>query len=368
MANLDQLLLDFAAGPADVAAARALTGQPPGALLALVAKLGADAKRAHLEALGEAGMPKKVKKAARVAAYKLKSAGVAAEVKRAAARVDLRVDIPLDKVALVGAPGIDGHIWLVLADLGEDLGAEVDLRDETKPPEIRVTESGLSRSRLRRFKRDIDNPRVSLVDADLAVRRIERLDAQLADYAGGRPPAWGHVLRWRDRAVALGADAGRVDASAHLRVPAEAPSAEALTALLSTPLVGFMAPPESTLEVIAEPVASLMHSDDPIDEADFRARFAQLLETAADAWLEAEGQRELLATWLEDDADVLYALGEEAMATTCLAVAAQARVHEGDGSAWQFLRLSFKAAIDVDFAWLHRQAHVAGVARHDHDH
>src|SRR5690606_27322305 len=112
-------------------------------------------------------------------------------------------------------------------------------------------------------------------------------------------------------------------------------------------------------------VHPLLHDDAEIEEQAFTDAIATFARATADAWL-AEDDQALshIAVWLDVDADLLYAAGEERLAKACLALADAARAHEGAGSDWLFLREACVQVIDGKAAWAHRQAHVAGHAHH----
>ncbi|MCA9516144.1 MAG: hypothetical protein KC635_14465, partial [Myxococcales bacterium] len=213
MSNLTASLQSFADADADLSAARALKGAAEADLLALVAALTADGKRAHLETLADAGLGKAVKKAAGAAAYKLKSKGVAGEVKKGTTFTMAAPEVSLERVAIVGAPGLDGHVWLVLSDLGGVAGGELDIRGLEAAPRAEVHEE-LSKSRLKKHLETTGSARPILAHADLAVRVIDQAKGVVGGLPGGAPPAFDHLVRWRDRAVELGADPSRADARA----------------------------------------------------------------------------------------------------------------------------------------------------------
>lgn len=366
MSTLPASLQSFADAGPDLDAARALKGGDEADLLALIAALAADGKRAHLETLANAGLGKAVKKAAGTAAYKLKSKGVAGEVRKSGSFTMATPEVSLDRVAIVGAPGLDGQVWLVLADLGGVAGGELEIRDPETPARAEVHED-LSKSRLRKHLETSGSARPVLAHADLAVRVIDTAKDALRQHPGGAPPAFDHLLRWRDRAVELGADPARADSRAQLgaEVPGEIPEA-ALTDLLGDPRVAFLTPPRATIDAIEDRMGPLLHDPEEIDEAAFRARVDGELDAVADALFERDGVKEQLARWLEADADVLYSVGAKDRALGALACADACRAFEGKGSAWPPLGRLLREVLSYDAAWSHRQAHIAGTAHHDH--
>ncbi|TNF35375.1 MAG: hypothetical protein EP329_06260, partial [Deltaproteobacteria bacterium] len=207
MPALSAALDAFAAGDGDLAAARGLAAHSEAELLALVDHLAATRQRAHLEALGEAGLGKKVKKAARAAAYKLKSAGVSGEVKKAGG-LDLTVAVELDRVAIVGPPGLDGQAWVIASALPGAPGFEIDLRADNESARIEEAEE-LGRGRLKKLFDKADAGRSFLADADLTVRLLDVIEARLAGLPGGLPRTFDLAARWREVARSHGADGAR---------------------------------------------------------------------------------------------------------------------------------------------------------------
>ncbi|MFT7583005.1 MAG: hypothetical protein ACI9MR_004691 [Myxococcota bacterium] len=351
----------FATGPASIDAARALSDCEEADLLALVMLLEQDKQRAHLEAMAEAGFPKAVKKGARKAAYKLKSQGVAGEV-APSQKMDLAVEVDLKNVAIVGAPGLDGHVWMVLSDLSGVEGAEVDVRGEEQAPTVRVLED-LSRNRVRKVFNESGSPRPLLVDASAAVRVIERVEATLNAATGGAPLGLAHIKNWAEVAKQHGADPTLASARAQLAGPYEIEET-LVEALFKHPKVAFMAPPSTCLAPIEARFGALMHSDEVTEEADFRATLDVIVSEAADLWFAAADTRGKIVARLEDDADILFIHGEHDLARTCLALSDAAAGHTGSGSSWGFLQRAFQAVVDYNSAWAHRKAHIEGHAHH----
>ena len=367
MPGLSAALEAFAAGTGDIAAAHALTGHAEAELLALVTHLAAAQQRAHLEALGEAGLGKQVKKAARAAAYKLKSAGVSGEAKRGASAIDLSVLVELDRIAIVGPPGLDGQAWIVAAGLPGAAGFEVDLRADDKPARVEAIED-LGRGRLKKFFDQAGAGRSHLAHADLAVRLIDVLEARLEALPGGLPASFAHVARWREVAHELGADGARCDARAALADGGEvaAPEAAAVKRLLEDVRVGYLVPPEAVVQLIDQRFGALMHGDEAVEEATFRAECEVLLDEAADGWLD-RSDGATMAGWLDLDADVLLGRGDADGARVLLGMADGIRGYAGAGHEAPLLAQAIRGAIEVESAWQHRVAHVAGHAHHDHD-
>ena len=204
--SLPQALQSFAQGPAEIAAAKALSYDRSGGL-ALVEALAAAKLRSHLEALGEVASDKDVKKAARAAAYKLKSAGVAGGVQREAA-VDLTVKIETEHIAAATAPGLDGRLWLVLPALPGAGGGEMDLREQARGMRLEAIQE-LSVGRVRKFQSEMKAERVSqppaLIGLDLAARLVDVADQALAATGKPVPPIIAYFRAWARRAMQLGA-------------------------------------------------------------------------------------------------------------------------------------------------------------------
>jgi len=361
MDDLSPETRSFAEGAADIAAARALAGTPEADLLALVRVLATEQRRSHLEALAEASLGKAVKKAARTAAYKLKSAGVEGEVRRAAS-IAITAEVSLERVAIVGAPGLDGHIWLVVADLPGAPGIELNIKGDGEAAVAHALEE-LSRAQLRRYLESAGSPRPILAHADLAVRLIDRLAERLPGLTGGVPPAFENLTAWRDVAVAHGADPARVDARALVGDPGALDEA-VMGDLLEDPRVAFLVPPMRIGDFIERRIGELMHSDEPIEEADFVAQAEAILDEAADTLFAEEGMQERMASWLEDDADMLLAVGARERARAALALADACRAHQGTGREWPPLARIMRDVLNIRSAWQHRKAHIDGHAHH----
>ena len=97
----------FANGIPTLEAGKALASEDAEALLELIGQLLEENLRGHLEILGESGLPKVAKKAARKAAHKLKCAGVSSEVTaHRNTAMSFAVETDLSQIALVSAPGL----------------------------------------------------------------------------------------------------------------------------------------------------------------------------------------------------------------------------------------------------------------------
>lgn len=363
--SLPQALQSFAQGPAEIAAAKALSYDRSGGL-ALVEALAAAKLRSHLEALGEVASDKDVKKAARAAAYKLKSAGVAGGVQREAA-VDLTVKIETEHIAAATAPGLDGRLWLVLPALPGAGGGEMDLREQARGMRLEAIQE-LSVGRVRKFQSEMKAERVSqppaLIGIDLAARLVDVADQALAATGKPVPPTMGHFRAWARRAVQLGADPMKASAR-HVLGPAPAIPEGAVEHLAAHPLLSFLAAPPSAFEAVDAPFRALLHGHDPIEKDDFMARGAALVAEAAKAWAGSADARKTAAMWLDATADVLMAEGEPEDARLALAMADDLVAWQGDDPlAHPLIARAFRGALDLGAAWMHREAHIRGDAHH----
>ena len=359
-------LTQFVAGAADVARAKSLlAGSSNADLLRWVGDLAAGQHVAHLDALSRAGFGKEVKKAARKAAYGLKSAGFSGAAVRAPA-IDLRAEVVLAELVLISAPGLDGAGWLVCPDIPGGPAFEIDLRNPEALDTVRLVE-GLSAGRLRKSADQMGDKaapaRPVLVHADVGVAAITTFETLLRHRAGGVGPAFRVAQTWRDAAVALGADAsnGRCAGVDFTAADAAGPGLETL---LREPRMGRLTPPRETLQAIEQAFGALMHGDSAIEEADFRAQVAELGRDAADAWIAQPETAAQIADYMAINADVMWALGDHEAAKAALALADQARGWSGPGRQWSLVARAFDGIIDADAAWAHRQAHMRGEAHH----
>lgn len=371
MSELNEALRDFEHGDPTIAAARALKGASPESLLALVTRLGDAGRRGHLEALGEAGLGKAVKKAARKLAYRLKSAGVeGADVARDAG-VDLRVHVDLSEVAMVVAPGLGGQGWLVATGLPGIDSVEIDFKPGGVVERLRTFEN-LSTGRLKRYIREItsapNNAHPVLADADLAVRTIDRVEARLRDQ-GALTPAFARLDGWRVRAITLGADPDRASAR---RVLADALSdidinlTRTTSDVFDDPRAGVMTPPPTAIEAMFKEVGAAVHSEIEIERRLFDERMLGIAHRCLDAWLADDVQRGLVGQWLEDTADVLLAAGATDRSLQLLWVTDQLTGGQTLPHENPFLAEAFSRTVDLDGAWEHHQAFLRGEDHHHH--
>jgi len=366
--SFDSQFQSFVDGPADLAAARALTFDRS-AGLALVAALADKKLRSHLEALGEVASDKEVKKAARAAAYKLKSAGVGGGVQREAT-IDLSVKIETEGVAAATAPGFDGRLWLVLASLPGAGGGELDLRDQGRGQRIEPIQD-LSLGRVRRFQAEVSADKVlqppALIGLDLAARLVGIAGDALALSGAPVPPTLAHFNAWAQRAVALGADPARASARTALG-PAGRPLPEgAIDALAEHPRLGFLAAPPAAFDPIDKEFRALLHGHDAIEKDAFLTQGTALIEQAAKAWWGSPKGRKLAALWLDATADVLMAAADNDTARIALAAGDELTAWEGEPLAHPLVDRAFRGAVDLEAAWMHREAHMRGEAHHGHE-
>jgi len=363
--SLPAQLQSYLEGPAELAQARALV-YDRGLGLTLVGALAEQRLRSHLEALGEVASDKAVRKAARAAAYKLKSAGVTGGVEHEA-KVDLSLKIEGDHIAGATAAGFDGRLWLLLPSLPGVGGAEIDLREQRQPPSIATFET-LSVGRVRRFQAELTLDKVSqplvLVGLDLATRLVAIVHEALLLSGKPMPPTMNDVMAWHKRALALGADPARASARATLG-PAGRPLPDDLIELLAAhPKLGFLAAPASAFDSIDADFRELLHGDVASAKAAFLERGQALVAQAASAWWASPHGRALAALWLDATADVLMADGDTDSAKIALAAGDDMLAWEGAALAQPLIARAFRGAVDLEAAWMHREAHARGEAHH----
>ncbi len=366
--SLPAELETFARGPAEIAAAKALSYDRSTGL-ALVASLTAGKLRSHLEALGEVSSDKEVKKAARAAAYKLKSAGVSGGVQREAG-IDLSVKLETVDIAAATAPGFDGRLWLVLPSLPGAGGGELDLREQGRGQRIEPIQE-LSVGRVRKFHSEVTADKVlqppALIGLDLATHLLGVADEALQLMGKPVPVAMEHFRAWHRRAIALGADPTKATARAQLEPSDGAPLDEAAVDKLSAhPKLGFRAAPPGAFDSIDKEVRALRHGHSAIEKDDFFVQGAALVDQAASAWAAAPNGKQLAALWLDATADVLLAGGDVESAKLALAAADDLRKWDGhDPLGHPLIEHAFKSAVDLEAAWMHREAHMRGDAHHE---
>jgi len=315
----------FANGAPTLADGKALASEDGEALLGMIAHLFDHKQRGHLEILGQSGLPKVAKKAARKAAHKLKCAGVSSEVDAPKANaMDFSVNTDLSQIALVAAPGLRGQGWHAFAGLPGLSACEIMMREGCQIAETNVLQS-LSISRLKRALADMkDQPNTSLpvlCDAALAVRMIDHTTEAVRAGDGRFPGDWTHILSWRDKAVELGADPASRDASAKLANALSAMTSEPdveSSGMLLNPECGIMLPPTAVLEALFREVQVIIKSDRKYEREEFNEHLRGLAHAALDQWLSSEQEVTAVAKRLGAVADVLLYTEDEAGALHAL--------------------------------------------------
>ena len=349
-------LTAFLAGPADAAAADRAALAPEADLLAAVATLAAERRRAHLELLGRPGFAKAVRKAASKAAYQLKSAGVAAEpVERAAPR-NAAVGADLTGVALVGAPGLAAHYWLLLAELPDATPVALEAEAWGGPVHVTVLEH-MSPGRLRHYEREMKGEvlpgKPIVAHADLGLAHVAHLTAAIRDAGGTFPQGWAQVLWWCERARLHGADAARADASSLLAAEPALSDAEleATRALYGRPELGPQTPEQAVIDALIARVLDAADRPDGLTRAELDDRLDGLADASCDAYFADAAVAASRARALRATADVALAGGHRAAARELLAVAE----HLASGSRLPhelgLLSQAFRRVIRYDLVW-----------------
>lgn len=333
---------EFMGSPATEAAASALAALSEPTLAELVTALSEQDAINHLEALaGAEPLPRTIRKAARFAAYQLRSRGVTAAPQSRVVSLAAPLTPPdLDRAAIVLLPGLYGRFWLFLGPLPGVSAIEIEGEAHGTLKRIEAM-AGVAPSRLEKIvarigraasHRGVAEPR--LVSADLALRLLTHLEALLKlpghPDGAGLPATWTNVLLWREAAVNVGADPHRASARALLSAPVDAQDttrASLIAAsheLMSTPLSGPHAPPPWIAEaILADVMERAQGAFDGVSDVD-AARRALLEEIAlahCDAFLGRAPHSGRTAILLEATADGLFALNEPSLAKVCLALA-----------------------------------------------
>jgi hypothetical protein len=365
----------FADGTPSLDDGRALATEAPPLLLELIACLLEAKQRGHLEILGQSGLPKAAKKAARKAAHKLKCAGVTSDIEsRKSVGVDFSIETDLSQIALVSAPGLRGQGWHAFAGLPGLSACEIMLREGCQIAEANVLQS-LSIARLKRALIDMkDQPNTSLpvlCDASLAVRMIDHTTEAVRAGDGQFPREWTHVLSWRDKAVDLGADPESRDASTllskELTKLKEEPDVEA-SQLLMNPECGIMLPPTAVLEALFREVQVITHSDREYEREDFDEHLRGLAHAALDQWLSNEKEVSALARRMKAIADVLLYTGDKDGALHALWLSERMPEMARLPHEYKLLSEGLVKVVAFDAAWQHYKQEDHAQCGHDHDH
>ena len=371
--GLSNSLTSFADGTPTLEEGKTLAQEEPTALLELIALLTDRKQRGHLEVLGESGLPKVAKKAARKAAHKLKCAGIASDIETPrAGAVRFSVETDLSQIALVSAPGLRSQGWHAFAGLPGLSPCEVMLREGCQIAETNVLQS-LSIGRLRRALADMKGqPNTSLPvlsDASLAVRMIDATTRAVRAGDGRFPGEWTHVLSWRDKAVELGADPSLWDARTRLADELEAlevePDVEA-SGLLTNPECGIMLPPTAVLEALFREVQVVTHSDRTYERQEFDEHLRGLSHAALDQWLSDEREILALSRRFASIADVLLFTGETRGALHALWLSEQLPPMARLPHEYKLLSECLISVVAFDAAWQHYNMEDHAHCGHDH--
>lgn len=346
-------------------------------LMELIERLEEGSQRAHLEALGaDKGIPKAVRKTAKKAAYRLKSKGVSGEWRPAKTFALDTGEQDLSAVGAMTMPGLHGYWMMTLRGLG-DQRSVVGRCEAGSVIEANVADD-LSMSRIRKLvKRDharTGTARLVLVNGDLAVRTIARIEEELALAEETPPTGWRAIAWWRDEAVARGADGARADSRTMLADELAAITLDVqrtTLALFGSPGVTtpFIAP-EQVYQRLEQQLHDACHSPIELDEAAFRQRVDAIQSDVADGWLADPVMRKLLGSWMDGNADFLFAAGRHAEAVQCLWLADEVRDVERKPSELEFYRDVIGLAVDFGMAWgVYQEIKANAGADHDgHDH
>jgi hypothetical protein len=371
--GLNKSMTTFADGIPSLDDGRALATEDTPALLELIGHLSEKKQRGHLEVLGQSGLPKEAKKAARKAAHKLKCAGVTSDVEAPkAGGVDFSIETDLSQIALVSAPGLRGQGWHAFAGLPGLAACEIMLREGCQIAETNVLQS-LSIARLKRalfdMKEQANTSLPVLCDASLAVRMIDHTTEAVRAGDGQFPREWTHVRSWRDKAVELGADPESRDASkllsAALAKLQEEPDVET-SKLLINPECGIMLPPTAVLEALFREVQVITHSDRDYEREDFDEYLRGLAHAALDQWLSNEKDVSALARRMKAVADVLLYTGDEGGALHALWLSEHMPEMARLPHEYKLLSEGLVKVVAFDSAWQHYKQEDHDQCGHDH--
>ena len=363
----------FLDSPADASSVALLDNASRDELMTLIRTLKEQHKRNHLEFMGQSSLEKVVRKTARKAAHKLKSMGVAGESLRRVAAIDLNTSVSLDEVALLSAPGFRGQGWWALCNLPGASAIEIICKEGPILDQVHPLET-LSVGRLKAALRAAQDESTSalpvIANGDLAVRVIDRLEADLKQVGAEFPPHWTQVLNWRQTAIRLGADPTKACAATHLSeklAQVNLEPANAGQAMMDIPESGVLMPPTTVLRTIFEQVNAVVHSSDTYTRESFEAHLFGMADLAIDTWLAEDSVREALALRLETSADVLFNMQREDAALDALWVGQALRDGRCLPHEIGLFSTCFQTLIAVDRAWSHFDNHAKGEdCGHDH--
>lgn len=360
----------FTAGPPTISAAKELVGTAEKTLLTLVKALETEQQRAHLEAMGLAGLGKVAKKAARKAAYRLKSKGVEGEVVPEAA-YEFSVDINLDEAVLIGLPGLRGNYFAVATEMPGAQAFRLQLEGQEIDASILEPVSPGRLKKIRRSMEDSNDGHAFLLSgAAMAVRAIDAVGRDLEIRETEAPESWPFILQWKEYVVGQGVDAAGSCSRTALADELAGISDELKTStarLLDDDRLGPPVPPDGPVDNMMKQIGEAVHGTDEITEEAFRAKLESFANETVDAWLMDANEQAKLKNWLDFGADCFHAWGDTDAALQLLWTAdqlgAEVLPHEVD-----LLRQAFVELIDFDQAWQHLQEFLEDPEAHKHHH
>ena len=352
--SISEFLAAAPDGPGLAPAAAALQDVSEAELLSLVEQLKKLGRRDHLEALGLTKLPRTVRKAAKKAAYSLKSAGVASQASGRTGRVELPSEpIALDNAAMSLPPGMHGRMWFLLGSIPGAHAVEISTREQAELEKIDVL-APTSAAKLRKLAAkvgDADSPGMPfLANLNLAARLIDGLSEEIR-HAGGRyPQEWTDVLQWREAAAQAGADTQAASARRGLgfntgKVAADSDTLAATDRFMDAPTGGPNLPPGEVIQELAVEAIDLLAED----ANEPTPRLHALADRHADRWFSKAGVRERVARLFELTADCAWARQDKDTATALLQIA-DALVGGERPSRIGLVRTAFRRLVDDEQA------------------
>jgi len=353
----------FVTGPADPAAADAAARAGEDALLSAVVTLKEAGRRSHLELMGRPTFPKKARKAAKKAAYQLKSAGVSAEPAPRSAGIALTDRVGLDDITLVGAPGLAGRYWVLLAELPDAAPVAVETQAWGGPARVTVMER-MSSGRLRHYAREVADEELPgkpiVASADLGLAMVAHVGEAIRADKGAFPPGWAEVLFWCEKAKAHGADPTRAAAAS---IVGDEPLSDALNEgteeLVDVMAVGPVVPDQAAIDALITQVIDTAEGDTELTREELVDRLEGLADAGCDAYYGNPEAQARAARALRASADVLAFSGQRDLARRCLWIAEQLQSGAVLPHEIGLLSRSFRRVIDYERAWEHHREHVA---------